>query len=419
MKILKLKENAMTDVVVIGAGASGLLAAGKLASFGTRVVLLEKNKTPGKKLAITGKGRCNITNNCDVCDVIKNVPTNGNFLYSALSKFSPFDVMEFFERLGVKLKVERGNRVFPVSDKAYDVISALVKFCKDSGVFILNQTAVDIVYNNGRVKSVKTNNQIIECKYVIVATGGLSYPQTGSTGDGYLWAKKAGHKITPLFPSLVPIVTAESWPTMAQGIPLKNVKLSVFDGKKCIFSSQGEMLFTHFGVSGPLVLSASAHMGPIKSGRYKMFIDLKPALDKTKLENRILREISSAKNKSIKSVLRKLLPQKLIMPCCTLLNLNYNLKANQFTKEQRLKLVDLLKCLPMTVKAFRPIKDAIITSGGVDVSEINPKTMQSRLQEGLYFIGEILDLDGYTGGFNLQIAWSTAATAADDILHRL
>ncbi len=409
----------MIDVIVIGGGASGLLAAGRLASCGARVVLLEKNDIVGKKLLITGKGRCNVTNKCDVAGVIKNVVINGNFLYSSLYRFSPDDVIDFFESRGVNLKVERGNRVFPVSDKASDIVKALLNFCKDCGVKILNKAVYDLIYEGESVVGVKLKNQVILCKNVIVATGGMSYPQTGSTGDGYAWAKKAGHKISKILPSLVPIITVEKWPTLAQGLSLKNVKLTVIEKDKSIFSEQGEMLFTHFGISGPLVLSASSHIRNVENEKYKIILDLKPALDYNKLNNRIVREISKFPNYDMINILRKLLPAKLVEPIFSMLKLNDGFKANQFSKEQRKQLVELLKNLTLTVKSFRSVKYAIITSGGIDVSEINPKTMESKLKNGLYFIGEILNVDGYTGGFNLQIAWSTAVAAADAIASKL
>lgn len=409
----------MVDVVVIGGGASGLLAAGWMASCGAKVVLLEKNDIVGKKLLITGKGRCNVTNKCDVDSVIKNIVVNGNFLHSSLYRFSPDDVIDFFEARGVNLKVERGNRVFPVSDKASDIVKVLLNFCKDCGVKILNKIVYDIVYEGENVAGVKLGDEIIFCKNVVVATGGMSYPQTGSTGDGYIWAKKAGHKISKILPSLVPIITVEKWPTLAQGLSLKNVKLTVVEKDKSIFSEQGEMLFTHFGISGPLVLSASSHIRNIENEKYKIVLDLKPALDYKKLNNRIVREISGFPNYDMINILRKLLPAKLVEPVFSMLKLNDGFKANQFSKEQRKHLVQLLKNLTLTVKSFRSVKYAIITSGGVDVREINPKTMESKIKNGLYFIGEILNVDGYTGGFNLQIAWSTAVAAADAIASKL
>lgn len=409
----------MIDVVVIGGGASGLLAAGRMASCGAKVVLLEKNDILGKKLLITGKGRCNVTNKCDVGGVIKNVVVNGNFLYSSLYRFSPDDVIDFFEGQGVRLKVERGNRVFPVSDKASDIVKALWNFCKDCGVKILNKAVYDLIYDGDSVVGVQLKDEMVFCKNVVVATGGMSYPQTGSTGDGYAWAKKAGHKISKILPSLVPIITVEKWPTLAQGLSLKNVKLTVLKKDKSIFSEQGEMLFTHFGISGPLVLSASSHIRNIENEKYKIILDLKPALDYNKLNNRIVREISKFPNYDMINILRKLLPAKLVEPIFSMLRLNDGFKANQFSKEQRKNLVELLKNLTLTVKSFRSVKYAIITSGGVDVSEVNPKTMESKLKHGLYFIGEILNVDGYTGGFNLQIAWSTAVAAADAIASKL
>ena len=405
----------MIDVVVIGGGASGLLAAGLLARFGLEVVLLEKNSKLAKKLLITGKGRCNVTNLCDVGEVVKNLVVNGNFLYSALTRFSPNDVISFFEEQGVKLKVERGRRVFPTSDRASEIVESLVNFCKKHGVSILNKAACDIIYNEGKVVGVELCDEKIFCKNVVVATGGLSYPQTGSTGDGYVWAKRAGHKISKISPSLVPIITEQKWPTRAQGLSLKNVRLTVFEGDMSIFSDQGEFLFTHFGVSGPLVLSASSHMRKMKTKKYKMVLDLKPALSYDALDRRIVREISNFPNYDLINILKKLLPNKLVLIIFDMLHLKSGFKANQFSREHRKKLVTLLKNLTIDVKSFRSIEHAIITSGGVDVSEINPKTMESKLKKGLYFIGEVLDVDGYTGGFNLQVAWSTAAAAASAI----
>lgn len=402
----------MIDVVVIGGGASGLLAAGLLANFGLEVVLLEKNKKLGRKLSITGKGRCNLTNKCGAGEVVKNLIVNGNFLYGALARFGPDDVFSFFENLGVKLKVERGRRVFPASDRASEIVEALVGFCKKYGVKIFNKTAFDVIYDEGRVLGVELDYGKIFCENVVVATGGLSYPQTGSTGDGYVWAKKAGHKISKISPSLVPIVTRQKWPTRAQGLSLRNVRLTVFEGDIPIFSDQGELLFTHFGVSGPLVLSASSHMRKIEAKKYKLLLDLKPALDFDKLDRRIVREISDFPNRDVVNILKKLLPNKLVWIIFDMMGLKPGFKANQFSKNHRQKLVTLLKKLEIDVKSFRPIEYAIITSGGVDVSQINPKTMESKLKKGLYFIGEVLDVDGYTGGFNLQVAWSTAAAAA-------
>ena len=402
----------MIDVVVVGGGASGLLAAGLLASFDLEVVLLEKNKELGKKLSITGKGRCNLTNKCGTDEVVKNLVVNGNFLYGALARFGPDDVFSFFENLGVKLKVERGRRVFPASDRASEIVEALVNFCKKYGVKILNEAAVDIIYDEEKVLGVLLGDKKIFCENVVVATGGLSYPQTGSTGDGYVWAKKAGHKISKTSPSLVPIVTRQQWPKKAQGLSLKNVRLNVFEGDTLIFSEQGELLFTHFGVSGPLVLSASSHMRKIETEKYRLILDLKPALDFCRLDRRIIREISDFSNCDVINILKKLLPNKLVTIIFDMMNLKPNFKANQFSKNHRKKLVTLLKNLEIDVKSFRSIEYAIITSGGVDVSEISPKTMESKLKKGLFFIGEVLDVDGYTGGFNLQVAWSTAACAA-------
>ncbi len=403
-----------TTVLTVGAGAAGLMAAGYAAAYGAESVIIERNDKPGRKLMITGKGRCNVTNNCRSLDeLISNVPRNGRFLYGSFSRFMPEDVIDFFESRGVELKTERGNRVFPVSDNAADIVDALAGFAK-RGSEIIKGRAVKLITDNGCVKGVETEDgEIIYADKVIIATGGLSYPGTGSTGDGYELAKQAGHKITELKPSLVPLEIHEGFCTDLMGLSLRNTAIKVIDTEKNkeIYSDFGEMLFTHFGVSGPMILSASAHMRDMKSGKYKILIDLKPALTNEQLDARILRDFSENTNKNFINALNSLLPKKLVPVIVKLSGIGLSTKVNQITKEQRQKLVNLLKGMSITVTGFRPVKEAIITSGGVDISQINPKTMESKLCKGLYFAGEVIDADAYTGGFNLQIAFSTGRLA--------
>ena len=406
-------------LAVIGGGAAGLLAAGLCGEGGMNVTLFEKNNRVGRKLSITGKGRCNVTNLSDLNTFLSNVPTNPKFLYSAYGKFPPERVMEFFEAHGVPLKVERGNRVFPVSDKAADIVSALTKFCSDSGVHTLYETVRDVRYA-GNAFSVITQKGTYPFDAVLIATGGKSYPLTGSDGDGYRFAASFGHTVTPLSPSLVPLVCREKACADMMGLSLKNVTLTATDTKtgKNIFHELGELLFTHFGVSGPLVLSASAKMKPMESGRYTLTIDMKPALDETTLDARILRDFASTQNKNISNALGALLPKKMIEPVLARCPFSPFKKVNEITKGERRALCDVIKHFPLTVERTRPISEAIITSGGVSVKEIDPKTMASKHMAGLYFAGEIIDVDAYTGGFNLQIAFCTAYTAAGAILAR-
>lgn len=404
----------MKNVVIIGGGAAGLMAAVTSADNGNNVTLIEKNARVGRKLMITGKGRCNVCNNCDIDTLINNIPKNAKFLYSAFSMFSPQQLMEFFESRKVPLKTERGNRVFPVSDKAVDIVDALYNAVIKSRAKIINTTAEKLITKENKVIGVKLQNgDILPADSVILATGGMSYPLTGSTGGGYKMAKELGHTVTELKPSLVPLTIHEGFCTRLSGLSLKNVTLSVFeDGKKKpLFSELGEMLFTHFGISGPLVLSASSHIRYIGKKRYIAFIDLKPALTKEQLDNRILRDFSEEQNKDFANSLDKLLPKSLIPVIVKLSGIPANLKVNQITKEQRVKLCDTIKALPLHITGFRPIEEAIITSGGISVKEITPQTMESKLVGGLYFAGEIIDVDAYTGGFNLQIAFSTGFTA--------
>lgn len=412
-----------TSLLVIGGGAAGLMAAGTSSHMNAETIVLERNERPARKLMITGKGRCNVTNNCpSLQELISNVPRNGRFLYGAFSRFMPSDVIEFFEGRGVELKTERGNRVFPVSDNAVDIVDALVGYAKERARF-LNGRATKLIVEDGCVKGVETENgDVINADKIIIATGGLSYPGTGSTGDGYELAKQAGHKITELVPSLVPLEIHEGFCTDLMGLSLRNTAIKVVDTEngKTIYTDFGEMLFTHFGVSGPMILSASAHMRNLKSGKYKIFIDLKPALTHEQLDARILRDFSENTNKNFINALNSLLPKKLVPVIVKLSGINLSTKVNQITKEQRKNLVDLLKGMSITVTGFRPVAEAIITSGGVDISQINPKTMESKLVKGLYFAGEVIDTDAYTGGFNLQIAFSTGRlagiSAAEEIL---
>lgn len=403
------------NVIVIGAGAAGTMAAGAAAENGADVLLLERNSKIARKVMITGKGRCNVTNNVDdVQTFIQNVPGNGRFLYSAFSSFDNRDVMNLFEDYGVPLKVERGNRVFPVSDKAVDIVDALNRYITDMGVNRKTERVTELIFENDSVKGVITDlGNTYYADSVIIATGGLSYPKTGSDGDGYKLAKSVGHTVTELRPSLSALVCREGLCSECMGLSLKNVAIKVLDTKKKkeIYDDFGEMIFTHFGVSGPMILSASAHMRDMQKERYEIYVDLKPALSDEKLDARILRDFAENSNKSISNVLALLLPKSLISPILQLSRIKQSEKVNQITKEMRKTLVDNIKSLKLTVLDFNDITEAIVTSGGVKVSEINPKTMESKLCKGLFFAGEVIDCDGYTGGFNLQIAFSTGHLA--------
>lgn len=402
------------DILVIGAGAAGLMAAGQAAELGKSVLLLEKNERPARKVMITGKGRCNVTNNCDETAFISQVKTNGRFLYSAISTFPPRDTIAFFEEHGLKLKTERGNRVFPVSDRAVDVVDCLVRYVKGQGVHLVQCTVKSLMIENQAVYGVVLEDgSKIEASSVVVATGGLSYPLTGSTGDGYRLARQAGHTIIEPTPSLVPIVTQEGWCKDVMGLSLKNVTLTVREkGKsKPVFSELGEMLFTHFGVSGPLVLSASSIMDARRISDYTLLVDLKPGLSEEQLDKRLQRDFSINLNKDFINSLGDLLPKKLIPVIVYLCGIAPETKVNQLTREMRKTLVDTIKSVNLTPKEFRPIEEAVITSGGIKVTEINPKTMQSKLCAGLYFAGEVIDVDAFTGGYNLQIAFSTGVLA--------
>lgn len=404
-------------VIVIGAGAAGLMASGVAAENGADVVLIERNDRPARKVMITGKGRCNVTNNCTMInELIANVPTNGRFLYSAFSRFMPIDTMEFFEDMGVPLKVERGNRVFPESDKAVDIVDALNSFSQDAGARRIKGRVTELIVSDGTVKGVVFEDGTeYEADAVIVATGGVSYPLTGSSGDGYELAKQVGHTVTDLKPSLVPLVCHEGFCSDLQGLSLKNVSISVIDthSYKEVYKDFGEMLFTHFGVSGPMILSASSHLKDITPRRYEIHIDLKPAVSYEQLDKRIQRDFLENTNKNFINALDSLLPKKLVPVIVRLCGIKPATKVNQITKEQRGNLVNLLKDLKVTVLKYRPIEEAIITSGGVSTKEIDPKTMESKLCKGLYFAGEVIDVDAYTGGFNLQIAFSTGRLAGE------
>ena len=397
-------------VIVIGGGAAGLMASISAAENGAQVMLVEKNNDLGKKLRITGKGRCNVTNACDTEDIFKNIPTNHRFLYSAIYSFTNYDVMDFFENCGVPLKTERGERVFPVSDKAADIVNALKNKALSLGVKIQKGIVKSILSENGSVKGVKTETGTFFCDSVILATGGKSYPQTGSDGSGYKLAESLGHSISTIKPALVPIETIEDTaPVM--GLSLRNVQLTVYDknGKKK-YSDFGEMLFSHYGMTGPIVLSSSSHMGDNPEGM-KIEIDLKPALDEAALDKRILRDFEKYCNRNFENSLSDLLPSKMIPYVIERTGIDKYKKVNSITKEERKALLDSLKHLSFTVKKYRPVDEAIVTSGGVNVKEINASTMESKLVNGLFFAGEVIDVDAYTGGFNLQIAFSTGHLA--------
>lgn len=398
-----------TDVIVIGGGPAGMFAAITAAGQGSRVLLLEANERLGKKLLITGKGRCNVTNHCSSQEVLQNIPRNGRFLYSAMEACPPSYVMDFFESHGCPLKTERGNRVFPVSDRSQSVLECLQREMKTRGVQIKTARVLQILMRDGGVTGVKTDAGTYQSSAIILATGGMSYPATGSTGDGYRMAEALGHTVIAPEGSLVPLETAGDTCQKMQGLSLRNVAVKLVDAKgKPLYKDFGELLFTHFGVSGPTVLSASAHL---KGDGCKLFLDLKPALDAGKLNDRILRDLEMYKNRSMENALTDLLPRSMIPVVLELLAIPCEQQANAFTKQQRRELVELLKSFPIAITGKRPVAEAIITSGGVKVSEVNPKTMGSKLVSGLYFAGEILDCDAYTGGFNLQIAWATAYAA--------
>lgn len=398
------------NVIVVGAGAAGMIAAVFAAENGAKVTILEKMQRVGKKLLITGKGRCNITNVADIKDLIKNMHGNGSFLYSSFHNFSNNDVIDFFESLGVKTKVERGGRVFPESDKAIDVVDALLRKMDSLDITVLKDIAVKkIKKDNNRVTGVvDKKGEFYPADKVIIATGGSSYPATGSSGDGYLMAEQIGHSIIPIKPSLVPLETEEEWVKIAQGLSLKNVKVSILVENKKVADDFGEMLFTHYGVSGPIILSLSKVVAESlnNSKLVELSINLKPALSMEKLNNRVQRDFEKFSKKQIKNALNELLPNKLIDIIIDLAYINPDKMINQITKEERLRLIEQITDLRLTIIKTRPVAEAIVTAGGVNVKEINPKTMESKIVEGLYFAGEVVDVDGYTGGYNLQAAFS-------------
>ncbi|MBE6618851.1 MAG: NAD(P)/FAD-dependent oxidoreductase [Ruminococcaceae bacterium] len=409
----------MIRVAVIGGGAAGMMAAIFAAQNGASVTLFEKMKFTGTKLRITGKGRCNLTNNCEINEIIENIPTNPRFMYAGLSSFTPQDVMSFFEDAGVPLKTERGNRVFPISDKASDIVDALRRKMREHGVKVVFDKVTEILIkssgNGNEISGIKTVSSagILPFDRVILATGGLSYPRTGSDGDGHRFAEKLGIKVTKIRPSLVPLETLERHPRDMQGLALKNVSVKALEASsgKVIYEDFGEMLFTHFGLSGPTILSMSAHLPDITAGKYKIVIDLKPALDEKTLDKRLISDFEKGKNKNFINALSELLPSKMIPVFVKLSGIMPEKKVNSITKVERARILSLLKSFELTIKSARSIDEAIITSGGIDAREINPKTMESKSVSGLYFAGEIIDVDAYTGGFNLQIAWSSGRLA--------
>lgn len=399
----------MRKIIIIGGGAAGLIASATAAKRGEDVTVIEKNSRPARKVMITGKGRCNVTNACfDLDDLINSVVTNKRFMYSAFSSFMPYDTIALIEEMGVPTKIERGNRVFPESDKAVDIVDALVKNAKQSGVKFVEGTVTSFNTENNVIKSVNlADGTIIDGDAFAICTGGLSYQSTGSTGDGYRLAESVGHSVTDIEPALISLVASNGFVPKLQGLSLRNISIKLLDGEKEIYSDFGEMLFTHYGVSGPVILSASSHMTHPKEHNYKIVIDLKPALDEQTLDKRIQRDFAENTNKDFINSLSKLLPNKLIPVIVKLSGIEPSEKVNQITKAQRQNLVHLLKNFTVNISDFRPINEAIITSGGVDVKEINPKTMGSKIIDNLFFAGEVIDVDAYTGGFNLQVAFST------------
>lgn len=410
-------------VLIIGGGPAGMVAGIKSAEDGNSVTILEKNNSLGRKLLITGKGRCNITSSLDITEFINNIPGNGRFLYSALYNFNNKDIIQLLKEEGLEVKEERGNRIFPITDNAIDVLNALLRRIKKLKIDIKLNAKVDkiIVKDNKSIGVIYNNKEKIYADKIILATGGASYPGTGSTGDGYQMARELGHTIKEISPSLVPLETYEKQECKRmQGLSLRNIGIKFIDTQKnkLIYEDFGEMIFTHFGISGPVIISASAHLVRykniielLKNKKISLCIDLKPALTKEKLDDRILRDFEELKNKQVKNSLDKLLPQKMIPVVLDRLNINKDKKVNEITKEERIKTVELLKKFELTISDFRPIEEAIITAGGISVKEINPKTMESKIIQNLYFAGEIIDVDAYTGGFNLQIAYSTGYTS--------
>ncbi len=401
------------NVVVLGGGASGLIAAGTAAENGHKVTVIEKNNRPARKLLITGKGRCNVTNMCDERELFDAVVHNPRFLYSAFSRFTPQDTYDFFDYLGVKLKIERGNRVFPQSDRAMDIVDALVSYASKKACIIKGQ-AVELITNDGEICGVKlSDGKTIECDRLIIATGGLSYPKTGSDGDGYRLAQQVGHSIVDTKPSLVPLEIKETFCSYLMGLSLKNVSVSFEQNGKIIYNDFGEMLFTHFGVSGPTILSGSSHLE--NTDNVTIHIDLKPALSEEQLDDRVLRDFSKYSSRELSNALADLYPKSLIPVIIKLSGIRADTKVSQISKEMRLNIVRVTKDFKLKVNGFRPYDEAIITSGGVNTKEINPSTMESKLCKGLYFCGEVIDVDAYTGGFNLQIAFSTGKLAGNSV----
>ena len=400
-------------VIVIGGGAAGLMAAGFAAQNGAKVTVFEKMHRVGRKIMITGKGRCNLANECDVETFMQNVPVNNKFLYSAIYNFTPYDIIDFFNNLGLQTKTERGNRVYPISEKAVDVVDTMRNFALDNGAKIVNKEVKSLLIENGVLKGIKADTDYY-ADSVIVATGGASYPLTGSTGDGYKFAKSVGHTVIPIKPSLVPLESDDKFCKDMQGLSLRNVALTVKneDGKE-IYKDFGEMLFTHFGISGPIVLSASCHMQNFDSHSYTAYIDLKPALSEEQLDLRIQKDFKENINKAVSNSFSKLLPKKMIPVMLKRWGVPFEKKCNSITKEERKNLVNLLKNFSVSISKPRPVSEAIITSGGVKVTEINPKTMESKLMPNLYFAGEVIDVDAYTGGFNLIIAWATGRLSGE------
>ena len=402
----------MNEVVVIGGGAAGCMAALAAAQAGASVTLLERNPKLGRKLYITGKGRCNVTNDCTAPEVLQNVPHNSRFLTSAVTRFPPESVKQFFQGQGVALKTERGNRVFPQSDKAADIIDALLLALRRARVHIVQDRARALRRNGEILEGVDGEHGFYPCQTVVVATGGVSYPLTGSTGDGYTLAQSIGHTLLPPRASLVPLVAEQSFCAEMQGLSLKNVAIRVrTEKKKTVFAEQGELLFTHFGLSGPLILTASAHMRDFENEHYHILLDLKPALDEEKLDKRLLRDLEENANRDFRHVLEGLAPRLMVPVLLELTGIPGDVKANSITRAQRRRLLETLKCIRIDIAGTRPVEEAIVTSGGVKVSEVNPGTMESKKARGVFFAGEVLDVDAYTGGFNLQIAWSTGRAA--------
>lgn len=403
----------MRKVIVIGGGPAGMMVAGQAALRGNSVTLIEKMNRVGRKLYITGKGRCNVTNASDPEGLIANTPGNPYFLYSAFYTFTSDNTMEFFQQQGVPVKVERGNRVFPKSEKSNDIVKAMENFVKNSGGKIMYETEVsDIIVEDNSVKGVKLKNgTILNCDSVVIATGGLSYPMTGSTGDGYKFAKKAGHTVTKCYPSLVPLKASEKWISSLMGLSLKNISIKVTINNKEVYSDFGEMMFTHFGVTGPVILSASRYINDRLDEKPVIHIDLKPALSDKELDNRLLKDFHKYVNKDFKNALDDLLPQKIIPVIIKLSNIDENKKVNSITKEERTRLLELIKNLKINITDTNGYNEAVVTRGGISVDEIDPSTMESKIVSGLYFAGEVIDVDSFTGGFNLQIAFSTGYLA--------